>query len=291
LPSSTTQFLKFFAQSAPVQTISSSAMPQPSVRPFVLLSLTALPITALLETIDALAPFSPTSLAATAAIICSVLFAAAWACAGRWGGAASRMWIAVFTFFMFGCVVDLLLALAATGVISTGSFYLTKGEVYLNTAHGIAINTWDCTVHYLLYVHFISSASTRKPHAASSLWWAGSIMNSLFVLFIGAVFGPHPLKPSAFLNLPFIFLPLFYASTLSSPPSFPSPSDAAAAAESARPPPPPRSFVQQQFSTAMRRLVRAQHFLFAITNINAQMLLSILLHLHLHRYGARSVGC
>ncbi len=228
-------------------------MPRPSVRPFVLLSLTALPITAILQYLDAIAPFSPTSLAAAAATICSALFAAAWACAGRWGGAAPRLWIAVFTFFMFGCVVDLLLALAAAGFITTGTFYLAKGEVYLNTAHGIAINTWDCTVHYLLYVHFISSAALRKPHSATALWWAGSIMNSLFVLSIGAVFGPHPLKPSAFLNLPFILLPLAYAATAAAPPPPPSPSDATAAAESARPPPPPRSFIEQQFSTAMRR--------------------------------------
>lgn len=228
-------------------------MPTSSVRPFILLSLSALPITSLLQTVDNAAPMSPAAIAAAAAVICSSLFAAAWICAGKLSGGASRAWIAVFTFFMFGCVVDFLLALAAAGFITTGNFYLSKGEVYLNTAHGIAINTWDCTVHYCLYIHFISCAISRKAHSASALWWAGSIMNSLFVLCSGAVLGPHPLKPSAFLNLPFILLPLAYAAAAASPAPLTYPSDATAAAESARPPPPPRSFVEKQFSSAMRK--------------------------------------
>ena len=62
--------------------------------------------------------------------------------------------LALFSFFSFTCVVDLLLAFNIDGWIDWLSFYLQHGEKYLLSNHGAAINYWDGFIHLPLYVVF-----------------------------------------------------------------------------------------------------------------------------------------
>ena len=123
----------------------------------------------------------------------------------------------VFTIFAFTAVADLLLALTIDEYSSAFHFYLEQGEVYLKTAHGIFINYWDGTVHYILYLIMLSSMLKDKTHTKFyrflSLFWCGSILNSLIVLMGGAAvgrYGTH-IKPSYLLNIPYAVFPLVFA--------------------------------------------------------------------------------
>jgi len=122
----------------------------------------------------------------------------------------------VFTIFSFTAVADFLLALTILDYSSAFHFYLEQGEVYLKTAHGLFINIWDGTTHFLLYLTMLYcmliKRTETKFYRFVSLFWCGSIINSLIVLVGGAAvgqFGRH-IKPSCLLNVPYMLFPTIY---------------------------------------------------------------------------------
>jgi hypothetical protein len=126
------------------------------------------------------------------------------------------MYFYVFTIFSFTAIADLLLALTISNYSSAFLFYLKEGEVYLKTAHGLFINYWDGTVHYTLYLIMLYCILTQqtqtKFYRFLSLFWCGSIINSLIVLVGGAAVGQYGahIKPSCLLNIPYMVFPLIF---------------------------------------------------------------------------------
>ncbi|CAF0929660.1 unnamed protein product [Adineta steineri] len=127
-----------------------------------------------------------------------------------------EMYFYVFTIFSFTAIADLLLALTIDGYSSAFHFYLEQGEVYLKTSHGLYINYWDGTVHYLLYLIMLYCMLKQKTKTKFfrflSLFWCGSMINSLIVLVGGAAvgrYGSH-IKPSCLLNVPYMMFPLIF---------------------------------------------------------------------------------
>lgn len=95
--------------------------------------------------------------------------------------------------------------------------YLAQGEKYLTSAYGFAINIWDGTVHWSLYL--IMVYGLLSPKAAKSplfrliyLYWVGTIMFSLFAFLPGACIGEysHDIKLGSFLNVPYVLIPLYF---------------------------------------------------------------------------------
>lgn len=133
----------------------------------------------------------------------------------------------VFTIFSFTAIADLLLALTIDEYSSAFHFYLNEGEVYLKTGHGMFINYWDGTTHYTLYLIMLYCMLKQKTDTKFfrflSLFWCGSIINSLIVLLGGAAtgqFGTH-IKPSYLLNIPYTVFPIvFMVRKLSARPDF-----------------------------------------------------------------------
>ncbi|CAF3794005.1 unnamed protein product [Rotaria socialis] len=122
----------------------------------------------------------------------------------------------VFTIFSFTAIADLLLALTIDEYSSAFHFYLNQGEVYLKTSHGLFINYWDGITHYILYLIMLYCMLKQKTETKFfrflSLFWCGSIINSLIVLLGGAAlgqFGAH-IKPSYLLNIPYTVFPIIF---------------------------------------------------------------------------------
>ena len=122
----------------------------------------------------------------------------------------------VFTIFSFTAIADLLLALTIDDYSSAFHFYLNQGEVYLKTSHGLFINYWDGTMHYTLYLIMLycmlKQQTNTKFFRFLSLFWCGSIINSLIVLLGGAAVGQYgtDIKPSYLLNIPYTVFPIVF---------------------------------------------------------------------------------
>jgi hypothetical protein len=127
-----------------------------------------------------------------------------------------EMYFYVFTIFAFTAVADFLLALTIDNYSSAFHFYLEQGEVYLKTSHGLFINYWDGTVHYTLYLTMLycmlKQQTQTKFYRFLSLFWCGSMINSLIVLVGGAAVGQYGIhiKPSCLLNIPYAMFPLIF---------------------------------------------------------------------------------
>jgi hypothetical protein len=106
--------------------------------------------------------------------------------------------------------------LTVDGYSSAFHFYLEQGEVYLKTSHGLYINYWDGIVHYTLYLimlyYMLKQQTQTKFFRFLSLFWCGSMINSLIVLVGGAAVGQYGshIKPSCLLNVPYMIFPLIY---------------------------------------------------------------------------------
>ncbi|CAF3968440.1 unnamed protein product [Rotaria sp. Silwood1] len=122
----------------------------------------------------------------------------------------------IFTIFSFTAIADLLLALTIDNYSSAFHFYLNEGEVYLKTSHGLYINYWDGTIHYTLYLIMLYCMLKQKIETKFfrflSLFWCGSIINSLIVLLGGAAIGQYGIhiKPSYLLNIPYAIFPISF---------------------------------------------------------------------------------
>jgi hypothetical protein len=115
--------------------------------------------------------------------------------------------------FAFTSVVDGVLSASAYGLTDWGSFYLEGGEAYLRASHGALINAWDATAHLAFYLAAAAALAAGRArtqaHAAATLAWAGSVLNSLAVLLPAIVLGRYgpEVKPSVLLNVPYVALP------------------------------------------------------------------------------------
>lgn len=118
----------------------------------------------------------------------------------------------IFTIFAFTSVIDLILALSIDGYSHWMKFYLEQGEPYMRTAHGLFINYWDGTVHYLLYLWFLYEMSKGREIGDLGLFWVGSVVNSLIVLLPASFLGKYSneVKESFLLNIPYLFIPLIF---------------------------------------------------------------------------------
>eukprot|EP01087_Luapelamoeba_hula_P023073 TRINITY_DN842_c2_g1_i1.p1 TRINITY_DN842_c2_g1~~TRINITY_DN842_c2_g1_i1.p1 ORF type:complete len:400 (-),score=54.29 TRINITY_DN842_c2_g1_i1:304-1503(-) len=128
------------------------------------------------------------------------------------GKHASDVFFYVFAIFAFTAVVDLFIAFTVDGHISMLDFYLNDGEMYLRTPHGAIINYYDGTVHLSLYLLMIFYMLTHTSYRLTGLFWGGSIINSLIVLFAGSATGVWGtvIKPSFLLNVPYALFPIIF---------------------------------------------------------------------------------
>uniref|UniRef100_A0A673JMT6 Transmembrane 6 superfamily member 2-like n=1 Tax=Sinocyclocheilus rhinocerous TaxID=307959 RepID=A0A673JMT6_9TELE len=96
----------------------------------------------------------------------------------------------VFAVFSFTSVVSITNALQHHGFIKGFmDFYISKGEPYLSTAHGIMMSYWDGVVHYGLLLIMAHHMTAGKPFRSLALVWAGSMIASEIVLITGVVVG------------------------------------------------------------------------------------------------------
>lgn len=123
-------------------------------------------------------------------------------------------YVVFFTLFAFTCVVDLLLAATIHGSTDYVSWYLSHGEPYFLSSYGFAINVWDATAHYAMYMTMIYGLTSAHPTAFRPVFlaWAGSVIVSLIVLLAGMAIGEHShaVCLSTFLNIPYLFIPVFF---------------------------------------------------------------------------------
>jgi hypothetical protein len=121
---------------------------------------------------------------------------------------------AFFTVVLWSATIDSFLAAALVGWTDLGKFYYDHGEEYFKTSWGFAALLWDGTFHYGLQFYIALSMYTQgKPHAIASLVWAGSIINAMPVLLIGAATGSfsETIKPATALNAPYVLVPIMIA--------------------------------------------------------------------------------
>ncbi|XP_016418819.1 transmembrane 6 superfamily member 2 [Sinocyclocheilus rhinocerous] len=123
----------------------------------------------------------------------------------------------VFAVFSFTSVVSITNALQHHGFIKGFmDFYISKGEPYLSTAHGIMMSYWDGVVHYGLLLIMAHHMTAGKPFRSLALVWAGSMIASEIVLITGVVVGKYGknLLPAFWRNAPSLVLPIWAAAKL-----------------------------------------------------------------------------
>ena len=114
----------------------------------------------------------------------------------------------VFTLGTFSSVVSFIIALEADGhVKGFMSNYLKNGEPYLKVPYGTMISYWDGVGHYSMYIMMLYAISRGCSYREIGLYWAGSIGHSMIVFVPGIMAGQHGLRPSFFLNTPYMIFP------------------------------------------------------------------------------------
>lgn len=118
-----------------------------------------------------------------------------------------------FAIFAFAAVLDFLIAMTLLGFTDVMAKYFESGEPYLKSSHGMAVNLWDGTVHFSLYLWMSFCLAAGVVHRRAALFWAGSMLVSCLVYMTGNLIGEYAehIEPSYLLNLPFMIVPLFYA--------------------------------------------------------------------------------
>ncbi|GAB6018973.1 Transmembrane 6 super member 1 [Chamberlinius hualienensis] len=118
----------------------------------------------------------------------------------------------VFSLFATTSVIDFGIGLEQDGYISDFlSEYLRSGEPYLFCPFGAAICYFDGFGMYSLYLYMIYAISNKKSYRAAGLYWSGTLMFSMIVLFLGILFGKFGIFPSSFLNVPYLIIPFVIA--------------------------------------------------------------------------------
>ena len=113
--------------------------------------------------------------------------------------------------FCWTCIVDGIFYLEGLSIVSGfAGFYLKIGEPYLGTSFGTLCNVWDAVVHYVLYLRIIYCIDNGKDYRNVALFNLGSMLASMILLLIGGLGGTYGgLYPATFLNLPFVFAPVY----------------------------------------------------------------------------------
>lgn len=121
-------------------------------------------------------------------------------------------YLILFSIFAFAAIIDLLISFTVMGYTDVMQSYFDNGEPYLRSSHGMAVNFWDGTVHFGLYLWMIFCLAERREHSREALFWVGSIVGSCIVYMAGNVIGEYAehIEPSFLLNVPFMLVPIFY---------------------------------------------------------------------------------
>ena len=121
-----------------------------------------------------------------------------------------------FTVTCWSACIDLIFTLSLLGITKLGRFYMYHGEEYFRTAYGVACLGYDGTIHLLLQL-YLAHTTLLGRHDIKQLFvgllWAGSIINSMTPLLMGAATGAFSgnIKPSTALNAPYVLVPIAYA--------------------------------------------------------------------------------
>jgi len=128
------------------------------------------------------------------------------------GASCLNIWSLFFTLTTWSALVDLVLGLALLGYTNLGAFYMESGEEYFKSSWGVSCLLYDGLVHFVLQVILACRSLRGKPCGAYGLFWAGSIINSMPVLLLGAATGHFSggIKPSTALNAPYIAVPIAF---------------------------------------------------------------------------------
>jgi hypothetical protein len=115
----------------------------------------------------------------------------------------------VFSIFCLDAVCSFGMALELDGYFKFSKLSnLSSVEPYLETAHGTMISYWNGTAHYLLCLAAIALYTNRDSHREVTLYWAGSLLNSMIVLLPGCVTGDKTVTIPTLFNLIYLVLPL-----------------------------------------------------------------------------------
>jgi len=135
-------------------------------------------------------------------------------------GCRISLWSTFFAVVTWSAAIDLVLALALVDKTNLGRFYMETGEEYFKSSWGFGALLWDGTAHYVIQLYLAFATLFDRPRRVAGLLWAGSIINSMPVLLLGAATGAFSstIKPSTALNAPYVAVPIIYVANLLSLP-------------------------------------------------------------------------
>uniref|UniRef100_A0A0B7AHF0 EXPERA domain-containing protein n=1 Tax=Arion vulgaris TaxID=1028688 RepID=A0A0B7AHF0_9EUPU len=114
-----------------------------------------------------------------------------------------------FSLFCLDAACSFGTALELDGYISFQKLSnISSVEPYLQTAHGTMITYWNGTAHFILCIAAIALYTNRDSHREVSLYWAGSLLNSMVVLLPAIVTGDNEVTIPTLFNLIYLVLPL-----------------------------------------------------------------------------------
>mmetsp|Transcript_28768 Transcript_28768/g.79256 ORF Transcript_28768/g.79256 Transcript_28768/m.79256 type:complete len:427 (+) Transcript_28768:65-1345(+) len=140
----------------------------------------------------------------------------------RWCGWNPSLFNVFFMVTMCSAMLHLIFAASLLGLTHVGRFYMQSGEQYFKTSWGISTLLWDGTIHYTLQWYIAWRTLLGRPCTGAGLFWSGSMMNSMLVLFLGAFTGDFAssIKPSTALNAPYFLLAFWILGRLLADPRF-----------------------------------------------------------------------
>jgi hypothetical protein len=188
------------------------------------------PLTLALLELPALAALrdDPAMLGGLGAVLLLVVGAVAVRAAARLApglALADKLTAAFMLLTLWSAAIDTVLALALIGATNIGAWYHVHGEKYFQCAWGFAALMWDGTGHLALQAvaatgilqgRVVDPNNTNNYTATALLLWAGSVINSMPVLLLGAAIGPHAheLQAATALNAPYVLVPIIIAARL-----------------------------------------------------------------------------
>jgi len=117
----------------------------------------------------------------------------------------------LFTGIVFTAYLDLFISLCLIfPTFVLGRFYLDKGEKYFTSSYGFCCLFWDATFQFTIQFILAFRVFTKREYHFTGLVWAGSIINSMAPLLLGAAIGPYSgeIQMATALNTPYVFFPV-----------------------------------------------------------------------------------
>lgn len=135
--------------------------------------------------------------------------------ASRRTSVAVKAMTGFFLMTVWSAAIDTFLALSLVGYSpgNLGLFYHVSGEKYFKCSWGFGALIWDGSGHWAMQGIVASKlVKTGRLDDSSLFWalvWAGSVLNSMPVLLLGAATGPFSdeLELSTALNAPYVIVP------------------------------------------------------------------------------------